>query len=136
MTRSTSTSGLIAAGSPPRSSIASRIAARSTTAGTPVKSCISTRAGWKGISTEGSALASQLAIASTSSARDRVAVLEPQRVLEQDLERVGQAGDVELLLERVEAVDLVLAPADSSVDRAPKLSLALTFSVYSRGVVG
>ena len=67
MTRSTSTSGLIAAGSPPRSSIASRIAARSTTAGTPVKSCISTRAGWKGISTEGSAFASQEAIASTSS---------------------------------------------------------------------
>ena len=49
------------------SSIASRIAARSTTAGTPVKSCISTRAGWNGISTDGSALASQVAIASTSS---------------------------------------------------------------------
>ena len=67
MIRSTGTSGLIAAGSPPRSSIASRIAARSTTAGTPVKSCISTRAGWKGISTLGSAFASQPAIASTSS---------------------------------------------------------------------
>jgi hypothetical protein len=48
--------------------MASLIAARSTTAGTPVKSCISTRAGWNGISTSGSALASQLAIASTSSA--------------------------------------------------------------------
>ena len=68
ITRSTSTSGLIAAGSPPISSIASRIAARSTTAGTPVKSCISTRAGWKGISTLGSAAASQPAIASTSAA--------------------------------------------------------------------
>ena len=67
MIRSTSTWGLIADGSPPRSSIASRIAARSTTAGTPVKSCISTRAGWNGISTEGSAFASQAAIASTSS---------------------------------------------------------------------
>ena len=68
MIRSTSTCGLIAAGSPPSSSIASRIAARSTTAGTPVKSCISTLAGWNGISIEGSAFASQLAIASTSSA--------------------------------------------------------------------
>jgi len=36
----------IFSGSPPISAIASRIAARSTTAGTPVKSCISTRAGW------------------------------------------------------------------------------------------
>ncbi len=68
MTRSTSTSGLIFSGSPPISAIASRIAARSTTAGTPVKSCISTRAGWKGISALGSAAASQLAIASTSAA--------------------------------------------------------------------
>ena len=43
---------------------------------------------------------------------DRLAVLEAQRVLEQHLERVGQAGDVELRLQRVEAVDLVLAAAD------------------------
>ena len=49
------------------SAIASRIAARSTTAGTPVKSCITTRAGVKAISSEGSALASQLASASMSS---------------------------------------------------------------------
>ena len=68
MIRSTGTSGLIFAGSEPSSSIASRIAARSTTAGTPVKSCIRTRAGWKGISFAGSALASQVAIVSTSSA--------------------------------------------------------------------
>ena len=45
MTRSTGTSGLILVGSPPSDAIASRIAARSQTAGTPVKSCISTRAG-------------------------------------------------------------------------------------------
>ena len=45
MTRSTGTSGLILEGSPPRCRMASRMAARSTTAGTPVKSCISTRAG-------------------------------------------------------------------------------------------
>ncbi|ESU82798.1 hypothetical protein WRSd5_02412 [Shigella dysenteriae WRSd5] len=45
MTRSTGESGLTFAVSPPRRLTASRIAARSTTAGTPVKSCISTLAG-------------------------------------------------------------------------------------------
>ena len=50
MTSSTGTSGLICVGSPPSSSIASRIAARSTIAGTPVKSCISTRLGVNAIS--------------------------------------------------------------------------------------
>ncbi len=64
MIRSTGTSGSILCASPPSSSIASRIAARSTSAGTPVKSCISTRAGWNGISVLGSAFASQVAIAS------------------------------------------------------------------------
>ena len=46
--------------------MASRIAARSTIAGTPVKSCITTRAGVKAISLEGSSLAFQVASASTS----------------------------------------------------------------------
>ena len=50
MTRSTALSGLIFCGSPPNSAMAWRMAARSTTAGTPVKSCISTRAGRKAIS--------------------------------------------------------------------------------------
>ena len=45
MTSSAGCSGLIFSGSPPSCFIASRIAARSTIAGTPVKSCISTRAG-------------------------------------------------------------------------------------------
>src|SRR5918996_1635249 len=45
MMRSTSTSGLTRAGSPLARAIAERIAARSTTAGTPVKSCIKTRDG-------------------------------------------------------------------------------------------
>jgi hypothetical protein len=58
---------LIAFGSPPWLRIASRIAARSTTAGTPVKSCSKTRAGWKEISCEGSASAIQPATAAASS---------------------------------------------------------------------
>ena len=44
-------------------------------------------------------------------AGDRLAVLEPQHVLQQHLDRVGQAGDVELLLQGIEAVDPVLAAA-------------------------
>src|SRR3954463_279805 len=68
MMSSAGRSGLILAGSPPISSMASRIAARSTTAGTPVKSCISTRAGVYAISLEGSSFATHLATFSTSSA--------------------------------------------------------------------
>ena len=49
--------------------MASRIAARSTTAGTPVKSCMSTRAGVNAISSEGSSVATQVASASMSCAR-------------------------------------------------------------------
>ncbi|MBF8258069.1 MAG: hypothetical protein HW377_443 [Actinobacteria bacterium] len=50
MTRSAGMRGLIPFGSPPIRSAASRMAARSTSAGTPVKSCSSTRAGRKAIS--------------------------------------------------------------------------------------
>ncbi len=69
MTSSAGTSGLILLSSPPNSRIASRIAARSTIAGTPVKSCITTRAGVNAISWLGVAAASQLARASMSWAR-------------------------------------------------------------------
>ncbi len=68
MTISAGASGLIFDGSPPRSAIASRIVARSTTHGTPVKSCMITRAGVNWISWLGSASASQPAIARMSSA--------------------------------------------------------------------
>ena len=68
MTSSAGTSGLISAGSPPMSAIASRIAARSTTAGTPVKSCMTTRAGVKAISFDGAAAGSHDASASMSAA--------------------------------------------------------------------
>ena len=69
MTSSAGTSGLILPGSEPISRMASRIAARSTTAGTPVKSCMSTRAGVNEISSLGSALASHFASASMSCLR-------------------------------------------------------------------
>lgn len=50
MTSSAGASGLIFAASPPSSLTASRIVARSTTQGTPVKSCMITRAGVNWIS--------------------------------------------------------------------------------------
>ena len=50
ITKSTGTCGFTFSGSPPISTIASRSAARSTTAGTPVKSCKMTRDGRNGIS--------------------------------------------------------------------------------------
>ena len=50
MTRSAGISGLARSGSLPMAASASRMAARSTTQGTPVKSCNSTRAGMKLIS--------------------------------------------------------------------------------------
>ncbi len=103
ITSSAGTSGLIFAASPPIRAIASRIAARSTTAGTPVKSCISTRAGVNAISLLGCAFASQLASASTSAAIDRAVALRAQQVLEQDLQRERQPRDVEPRLQGIEA---------------------------------
>ena len=61
MTSSAGANGLILSGSPPRSAIASRMVARSTTQGTPVKSCMITRAGVNWISVSGSAFGSQFA---------------------------------------------------------------------------
>ena len=69
ITSSAGRRGLTVFGSPPITAIASRIAARSTTAGTPVKSCISTRAGMKAISSAGAFFGSQRASFSISTAR-------------------------------------------------------------------
>ena len=63
MTSSAGMSGLILVGSPPSVCMASRMAARSTTAGTPVRSCRITRAGVNWISVSGCASLSQLASA-------------------------------------------------------------------------
>ena len=58
MTSSAGASGFTLSGSPPSSLTASRIVARSTMHGTPVKSCMTTRAGVNWISWLGSADAS------------------------------------------------------------------------------
>ena len=67
MTRSTGTSGFTFCGEPPSRVMPSRIAARSTTAGTPVKSCIRMRAGLNGTSLSECAAVSQPAIDLASS---------------------------------------------------------------------
>ncbi len=61
MTSSAGESGLIRVASPPSSTTASRMVARSTTQGTPVKSCMMTRAGVNWISVSGSAVSSHCA---------------------------------------------------------------------------
>ncbi|OPX59814.1 MAG: hypothetical protein A4E29_01211 [Methanomassiliicoccales archaeon PtaB.Bin134] len=68
MVRSTGTRGLICEGFPPISCTASRMAARSTTQGTPVKSCNTTLAGMNGISSSSFPAGVQDSSFSTSSA--------------------------------------------------------------------
>ena len=68
MTSSAGASGLIRLASPPRSTTASRMVARSTMQGTPVKSCMITRAGVNWISVSGSASGSHAPSARTWSA--------------------------------------------------------------------
>ena len=113
-------------GSPPRSATAWRMAARSTTAGTPVKSCISTRAGRNEISR--SSPPSPAAVPA-GQGRDVVvgdphAVVVAQQVLEQDLQRVGQPADAELVLEGAQAVDLVAFAAGLERARASMAAMA------------
>ena len=85
------------------------MAARSTTAGTPVKSCMRTRSGVKAISVVDAApgllargpAGHRLDVGGV----DVAPVLVAEEVLEDDLHRVGQPGDVEPTGEGVEAVD-------------------------------
>ena len=108
MTSSTGCSGLTRSGLPPSAMIASRIAARSTTQGTPVKSCSRTRAGMKEISFSERGGGVPLRERADVVGLDERVVLAPQQVLEQDLHRVRQPRDAGEpgLLERGKAVDL------------------------------
>ena len=100
-------------GSPPSAFIAARIAARSTTAGTPVKSCSSTRAGMNAISLAGVGLRIPAGERADVRFLDLLAVLVAQQVLEQDAQRERQPPRREPgLLQRGELVDLELAFPD------------------------
>ncbi len=116
----------MAVGSPPSSARASRMAARSTTPGTPVKSCMSTRSGVKAISVvdgDPSLLASGPAGHGLDvGGVDLASVLVAEEVLEEDLHRIGQPGDVEAAGEGVESVHLKFRSPTASVARVEKLS--------------
>ncbi len=73
--------------------MASRIAARSTTQGTPVKSCSTTRAGMNEISFGAVARGVPLGEGFDVGRLDEAAVLLAQQVLEQDLQRKRQPRD-------------------------------------------
>ena len=92
--------------------MASRIAARSTTAGTPVKSCRSTRPGVKEISCDGSADAIPAGDGLDVGAGHGDSVLRPQHVLEQHAQRVREPHDVVARLQRVEPEDLAARATD------------------------
>ena len=110
MTSSAGASGLTFDGSPPSSRTASRMVARSTTHGTPVKSCMSTRAGVNWISTLGSALGVPGAQRADVVGGDVRAVLGAQQVLQQDLQAVRQPL---VPVDLVDLVDLVARVTDA-----------------------
>ena len=83
-TRSTGTSGSIIFGFLPRRATAERIAARSTSSGTPVKSCSTMRATTNGISSVRGALASSWPASRTSCFAHLLAVAIAQHGLEHD----------------------------------------------------
>ena len=104
MTSSTGWSGLIFFGSPPSFFIASRIAARSTTAGTPVKSCRSTRAGVNAISRVGCGRDVHRGERLDVLGADGDAVLGAEQVLEEDLQRERKRCGLRVLrVDRAEA---------------------------------
>ena len=70
--------------------MASRMVARSTTAGTPVKSCMSTRAGRNAISRSAAPLGGPIRQGGDVLGVDAYAVFAAQQVLQQHLEREGQ----------------------------------------------
>ena len=112
MTSSAGASGLTLVASPPRSRTASRIVARSTTQGTPVKSCISTRAGVNWISTLGSACGSQPPSARMCSA----VMLAPSSVRSRFSSRIFRLyGRRSCPVHRVDLVDLVAGVAHAQL---------------------
>ena len=108
MTSSTGTSGLTWAASPPRLAIASRMAARSTTAGHAGEVLHEHALGGEGDLVGGVARALAVALGVGAPGRHRHdvvgghvrAVLVAQQVLQEDLDRVGQPGDVVALGQR------------------------------------
>ena len=88
-------------------------------AGTPVKSCMRTRAGRKAISRSSPPvrLPAGGQVLDVGGG-DRHAVLEAEEVLEEDLQRVGEAADAERVLQGGQPEDVVPAVADGDGGQA------------------
>ena len=112
MTSSAGTSGLTAAGSPPNCSMASRIAARSTTAGHAGEVLHQDAGRGEGDLAVGSAGGVPVGERGDVVGGDRDAVLVAEQVLEEDPERERQVGDVADVVERRQGVDAQAAVAD------------------------
>ena len=121
MTSSTAASGLIRPGSPPRSRIASRIAARSTTAGTPVKSWRRTRPGREGDLREGSSVATQPGDGLDVGVRDAHAVLVRRTFSSRMRSVYGRRATSCAPAARRAGRSRARVPPTLSVERAPKL---------------
>src|ERR1039457_5306911 len=98
---------------------ASRMAARSTTHGTPVKSCNSTRAGMKLISLAAADPLAPRAAYSILGGGERGAPPSGGRIFQQDFDGEGQAGDVAdaFFFKAAQAKDAVIGVAGAQVGR-------------------
>ena len=129
MTRSTGTSGLIFSASPPSACMALRMAARSTTAGTPVKSCISTRAGRNATSCSSLRFFSHFGHRKDVFLFHRAAVFVAQQIFQQHLHRERQTRNP------LQAVLLSRGQAVINVGLAADLEGLLAFEAVERGHV-
>ena len=88
--------------------------------GTPVKSCMRTRAGRKAISRSSppEEAPRQRGQVLDVGGGDRHPVLEPEEVLEEDFQRVGEPADPETVLEGGQPEDVVPAVADGDGSQA------------------
>ncbi|MDH6567192.1 hypothetical protein M2160_002213 [Streptomyces sp. SAI-117] len=128
MTSSAGESGLTFAGSPPSSLTASRMVARSTTQGTPVKSCMITRAGVNWISCDGWAWESQLPSARMWSAVMFAPSSVRSRFSSRTLRLYGRRAEPSTLSSRKISYD---SSPTLSVARASKLFADTTVSFIS-----
>jgi len=110
------------AGSPPSLTIASRIAARSTTAGTPVKSCMSTRAGMNAISASRRRLRIPPGEGLDLGPADRDAVLAAQQFSSKTRSEYGRRASLKPCASSAGRLSISnVRPPASMVVRVPKL---------------
>ena len=116
---------------PPSCFMASRIAARSTMAGTPVKSCIKTRAGMNAISRAGSALGLPFCQKFDVVGGNALAVFLTEKVFQQYPQAVRKTAESEAFgLKRIKTEDFILRFPTFKVDWLPKLFMIISFLMW------